>query len=302
MKTKMHDLKPSEVDNLLANAEWEIAKHENKILNAKKSIEIATKNISQWKPYVTDEAKAKLPADNFSYWEKRLGEMETIIAGSKDAITTSTAALREATAIKNTCDAEFNSRPWSRFWLVTNAGGHVHRNMNCTTCFPTTRYAFLPDYSGSTDAELIEAGGSSICSVCFPDAPVDTWNRAGTIEAPDKKAAREERERAKAEREAKKTAKAIANPDGTSIRLGGKWGETVATESRAQSIVVEFLSTELAIEAGKYSIPNKEYRAEKKADSELLVVALAHKRNQTKDEVLVDLNKKAATKYKRDWK
>lgn len=302
MKTEMHDLTPSEVDNLLANAQWEIVKHENKVLNANKSIEIATKNINQWKSYVTKDAKAKLPGDNVAYWEKRLTEMETIITGSKDAIKESSAALKEAKAVKATCDAEFKSRPWSRFWLVTNTGGHVHRNMNCTTCFPTTMYAFLPDYSGSTDAELIEAGGSSICSVCFPDAPVDTWKRAGTIEAPDKKAAREERERAKAEREAKKAAKAIANPDGTAIRLGGKWGETVTTESRAQSIVVEFLSTELAIEAGKYSIRNKEYRAEKKADAELLLAALAHKRNQTKEEALAELNKKAASKYKRDWK
>lgn len=302
MKTKMHDLKPSEVDNLLADAEWEIAKHETKIFNAKKSIEIATKNISQWQSYVTEEAKAKLPADNYGYWEKRLSEMKALIVSGQTAIAESTEALKVATATKRTCDAEFNSRPWSRFWLVTNAGGHVHRNLNCTTCFPTTRYAFLPDYSGSTDAQLIEAGGSSICSVCFPDAPVDTWKRAGTIEAPDKKAAREERERAKAEREAKKAAKAITNPDGTDIRLGGKWGETVATESRAQSIVVDFLSTELAIEAGKYSIRNKEYRAEKEADSEVLVAALAHKRNQSKDEVLVELKKKAATKYKRDWK
>ena len=302
MKTKMHDLKPSEVDNLLADAEWAIAVHETKILNAKKSISIARKNISQWEPYMTDDAKEKLPADNFAYWEKRVTEMKALIVSGKSAIAESQEALKEAYATKNTCDAEFNARPWSRFWLVTNTGGHVHRNMNCTTCFPTTRYAFLPDYSGSTDAQLIEAGGSSICSVCFPDAPVDTWNRAGTIEAPDKKAAREERERAKEEREAKKAAKAIASPDGTTLRLGGKWGETITTESRAQSIVVDFLSTELAIEAGKYSIANKEYRAEKESDSELLLVALAHKRNQSKDEVLADLKKKAATKYKRDWK
>lgn len=302
MTTKMNDLKPSEVDNLLAAAEWQIAVHENKIMNAKRSIVVATKNRGEWSSYVTEEAKAKLSADNFAYWEKRLEEIKVIIATATSDITASKEALKEAYATKNTCDAEFNSRPWSRFWLVTNAGGHVHRNMSCTTCFPTTRYAFLPDYSGSTDAELIAAGGSSICSVCFPDAPVDTWNRVGTIEAPDKKAAREERERAKAERESKKAAKAIANPDGTVLRLAGKWGETITTESRAQSIVVDFLSTALAIEAGKYSIRNPEYLAEKVADNELLIAALAHKRNQTKDEVLTDLNKKAATKYKRDWK
>jgi hypothetical protein len=302
MKTKMHDLKPSEVDNLLAEAEWTIVKHEDKILNAKKSIVNARNNISTWKPYVTDEAKAKLPADNFAYWEKRLNDMSALIASGKIAISESEEILKEAYATKTTCDTEFNSRPWSRFWLVTNTGGHVHRNTRCTTCFPTTQYAFLPDYSGSTDEELIEAGGSSICTVCFPDAPVDKLQREGTIEAPDKKAAREERERAKAEREAKKAAKAITSPDGTALRLSGTWGETVRTESRAQSIAVDFLSTELAIEAGKYSIANKDYRAEKQADNELLVAALAHKRNQTKDEVLADLNKKAATKYKRDWK
>jgi hypothetical protein len=29
---------------------------------------------------------------------------------------------------------------WTRAFLVTNTGGHVHRTMDCRTCFPTTQF------------------------------------------------------------------------------------------------------------------------------------------------------------------
>lgn len=45
-----------------------------------------------------------------------------------------------------TLNAQYNG--WSRFFLVQNNGGHIHSSMNCSTCFPSTMFAWLPTVSG----------------------------------------------------------------------------------------------------------------------------------------------------------
>lgn len=63
---------------------------------------------------------------------------------------------------------------WSRFFVVTSSAGHIHSSMSCSTCRPTTTYGWLPQLSGRTEAEAVEAHGPALCSVCFPSAPVET--------------------------------------------------------------------------------------------------------------------------------
>jgi len=70
-------------------------------------------------------------------------------------------------------DLEAAYTGWSRFFLVTSSSGHIHSSMHCTTCRPTTTYGWLPELSGETEAEAVKAHGPSLCSVCFPGAPVD---------------------------------------------------------------------------------------------------------------------------------
>jgi len=65
---------------------------------------------------------------------------------------------------------------WSRFFLVTNSGGHIHRDQSCTTCFPTTQYGWLYELSGLTEAEAVEEYGEILCSICYPSAPVEWTN------------------------------------------------------------------------------------------------------------------------------
>lgn len=77
------------------------------------------------------------------------------------------AALAEAEA----ADALYGG--WQRFFLVTNANGHIHATRACQTCFPTTRFAWLPALSGLTEADAVAAYGPRLCSVCFPSAPVE---------------------------------------------------------------------------------------------------------------------------------
>lgn len=120
---------------------------------------------------------------------------------------------------------------WTRAFLVSNGNGHVHRSMNCSTCFATTNFLWLPEWSGKDEAEIIDAAGSSACTVCYPDAPVESLNRASRIEDPAKAEARAERAQKKAEREAKAIATGITNPDGTPLKIRG-W--VIKTERTAQ--------------------------------------------------------------------
>jgi hypothetical protein len=116
-------------------------------------------------------------------------------------------------------EAQYNDRRWTRYYLVDNTNGHVHKDEHCDTCFPTTRYAWLVEQSGMSAEDLVVLAGEKACTVCFPWAPVDILKQKTKLEAPERKAARLEREAKKAEREAKKAAKAIANPDGSPLEV-----------------------------------------------------------------------------------
>lgn len=94
---------------------------------------------------------------------------------------------------------EFSRRGgWTRAFIV--AGGHVHATKFCSTCnngvYPT-QFGWLTEFSGKTEAEVIEAAGSRACTVCYPDAPVDA--PAGRLFHADEVAA----EAARTERAAK---------------------------------------------------------------------------------------------------
>ena len=70
-------------------------------------------------------------------------------------------------------NAEEKYQGWSRFFLVTNTGGHIHSSMACSTCRPTTSFGWLPELSGLDEKAAVDAEGARLCSVCFPDAPVE---------------------------------------------------------------------------------------------------------------------------------
>lgn len=119
-------------------------------------------------------------------------------------------------------DDEFDRRGrWTRAFLVDNTNGHVHSSMNCSTCHPTTRYAWMTDYSGGTEEAVVEDAGKRACTVCYPSAPVDTLNRPTKMFTESEKTAaveREDRAVAKVEREAKRLEKALL-PSGEPLRV-----------------------------------------------------------------------------------
>lgn len=75
----------------------------------------------------------------------------------------------------NELEAEYQRRPWSRYFLVVSSPGHIHSSTRCQTCRITTAFGWMPEKSGQSQAEAIAGMGpyaESLCSVCFPDAPV----------------------------------------------------------------------------------------------------------------------------------
>jgi hypothetical protein len=200
-------------------------------------------------------------------------------------------------------EEEFNRRGgWTRAFLVTTGTGHVHKSRSCSTCYPTTRFVWLPEYSGGTEETIVDDAGKQACTVCYPSAPVDTLKRASRIEAPDRKAARLEREAAKAIRDKKNAEKSIFNPDGTPIKLIGRYGDRVNSHRMADQYAVDALVDIKAKESGKYQYLSEDAVREREANYALLLTALANKWGRTEEEQDKLLQDKATAKYKRDWK
>ena len=110
---------------------------------------------------------------DFSYWEERAAR-GLLRTHEQTGYDTSKANLDAALDVLRTAEADYDG--WSRFFLVTNKGGHIHRSLICSTCRPTTRFGWLPELSGLSEADAVDEYGSILCSVCFPDAPVDWTN------------------------------------------------------------------------------------------------------------------------------
>lgn len=201
-------------------------------------------------------------------------------------------------AEQNELDAEYNRRGgWARVWVVPN--GHGHRDRTCHSLYADTVTVLVPrdmrghDLSGATEDEIVAAVGERACTFCYPSAPVD---RPSTIVLPDE----DEKAKARAEREAKrqaaaaaKAAKAISHPDGSRIKHDGWY---IDTEAEARRIYVQ-THADAAWDA--YRI-GAERHAEKKAEVEHLLVAIAHKHGKDVEEMRAELEPKIKAKAKRD--
>ena len=112
---------------------------------------------------------------------------------------------------------EYSRRPWNRYFLVDNTNGHVHRGMDCTTCFRTTQYSWLVDLADCDEDAMIEEWGELACTVCFPSAPTNpNYNRPSRRD----REAQAAREAEKAAKDAAKAEKAIFNLDGSPLKDG----------------------------------------------------------------------------------
>lgn len=80
--------------------------------------------------------------------------------------------LAVATEQFNRIDAEYQTRPWSRY--VTVPGGHVHSGIWCAggTIRPRTLRSWTPELSGQSVDQAIAKLQTTMCTHCFRDAPV----------------------------------------------------------------------------------------------------------------------------------
>lgn len=74
-------------------------------------------------------------------------------------------------------EAEYRARGgWDRYFLVSSSSGHIHSSTSCHTCNKgkkSTEFALVPSLSNMKVDVAVEALGAGLCSICFPDAPVE---------------------------------------------------------------------------------------------------------------------------------
>jgi hypothetical protein len=261
----LSEMTPVEVDTELFRIYNLAMTVESRIAGEVKFIERMTKRaekapLSAWDQRNYEEAKARL----VGYQEQR----------------------RAYIAEKAPFDVEFIKRGgWLRYYRVTNGNGHVHREMECRTCFPTTAFAWEVELADCDEAAMVTEFGEKACTVCFPDAPaLPSFNGPGrrNREAQDARAAERQ---AKAEA---KAAKAITTPDGTPLKVV-RFGrsERLDTERAARIEASDLWLTAAGHVEDKYTTPERV--AEAQVALGTIVGAIAAKHGLSTDEVLADM-------------
>lgn len=213
------------------------------------------------------------------------------VRGTEQEQETAREALRVIWEEARPFNDEFARRPWSRVFVV--GGGHAHSTMACHTCYPTTRFSWLPEWSGKDETEIVDAAGDRACTVCYPSAPVDRPTRLYTAqERADNERAQEERA-ARAQRARDREAKGITYRGGP-LRCPSYYG-VIKTERAADMHAVSCLVDLAYYSADHPSAP------EWRADFARIVEALSDKRETAPDDVRAQLALKAQKKYKRDF-
>lgn len=138
---------------------------------------------------------------------------------------------------------------WTRYWLCTNDGGHIHRSMSCSSCRPTTRFNWLTELSGLTEAEAVAIEGGNLCSqpCCFESAPVEY--RDGSLLGRKGEAAEAEKAAKAAARDAKaaiELAKQLL-PTGKAFEWTDEFGhiERVQTIAAARAQLTDLAESDL---------------------------------------------------------
>lgn len=138
------------------------------------------------------------------------GGRDYYLAARREALAKAEAKLAELDAEAAPLREIAAAGRWTRFIFVP--GGHVHRFGYCSTLRPSTARQWITEYSGATEAELVEDAADAACTVCFPSAPVDRRSKVAAVVKE-----REEREREAAEKDAKRSkaaSDAILHEDG----------------------------------------------------------------------------------------
>jgi hypothetical protein len=218
-------------------------------------------------------------------------------------------------------EAEYTRRGgWNRVFLATSTNGHAHNGTECSTCHNgqyRTAFAWLIQYSGKTEAEIVADAGERACTTCYPSAPA---NAKGTkMFTPDEEEAtkaRAEREAAKAERARQADIKGITTPEGQPLDVSRHGYKDIAKTLRTAEIAAMDTLYELIREqqhaedpewAWFYEGGRRNTVTEQAGYAHLawwIIRAIAAKKGLTFQEVFETHEKKAQAKVKkvdREW-
>jgi hypothetical protein len=218
-------------------------------------------------------------------------------------------------------EAEYTRRGrWNRVYLADSYDGHAHNGTECITCHhgeERTQFAWLVQYSGQSEEEIVADAGERACTTCYKSAPANVLKRKTKMFSPkeiEAQKAREEREAARAQRNAKTASKAITAPDGSPLK--GKW-DVIKTERAAQIEAVDAIKDSLKLwesmvleplfeahpgleAADMFSRIDTRQQSEAYELSVRLVTAIAAKQGRNDKVVFEELKAKAEAKVKRE--
>lgn len=212
----------------------------------------------------------------------------------------------EATAEKKVFEvpflAEWQVRSgWTRAYKVTNLNGHIHSDMDCSTCYDSTQFAWITELSGHDTGEIADLAGEMACTVCYPNAPVNKPTRIFTPDEKSKAEAKVEREAKQAAKAAEKVAKSIVDVDGSPLLDNMGWEVKTEREARIRLVdtIVDFMSD------AETPWPNQELAATLPTSIDRIAEAIAHKHDiAVADDIIEEATAKAEKKFdkqKRDW-
>jgi hypothetical protein len=218
-------------------------------------------------------------------------------------------------------EAEYTRRGgWNRVFLAKSVNGHAHNGTECSTCHNgqyRTAFAWLIQYSGQSEADIVADAGERACTTCYPTAPVDAkGTKMFTPDEEEAQRAREEREAAKAEKARQADVKGITTPEGKPLDVGRDGYKDVAKTLRTAEIAATDTLYELIREqqhaedpewAWFYEGGRRNTVTEQAGYAHLswwIIRAIADKKGLTFQEVFETHEKKAQAKVKkvdREW-
>jgi hypothetical protein len=218
-------------------------------------------------------------------------------------------------------EAEYTRRGgWNRVFLAKSVNGHAHNGTECSTCHNgqyRTAFAWLIQYSGQSEADIVADAGERACTTCYPTAPVDAkGTKMFTPDEEEAQRAREEREAAKAEKARQADIKGITTPEGKPLDVGSHNFRDIAKTLRTAEIAATDTLYELIREqqhaedpewAWFYEGGRRNTVTEQAGYAHLswwIIRAIADKKGLTFQEVFETHEKKAQAKVKkvdREW-
>ncbi|APX31867.1 hypothetical protein BH708_03055 [Brachybacterium sp. P6-10-X1] len=200
---------------------------------------------------------------------------------------------------------------WNRAFLVANANGHVHSSTNCSSCRPTTQYAWMTDYSGADEKAIVADAGYRACTACYPTAPVGDQRSLPTKMLTDEEkqdeASREKERAARSEKKAKAAANAPTSTGEPLMVADGmsRHPETLKTERTARSWAIDGVLEEASFVAYREQFDDASTdfpgSTVNRSSRDVIVESLADKHGTDADAIRDELRQKAHAKAKREY-